>query len=147
MMRTAQFLVLLVVLGAGCSRKPSIQFGAVEGETIHETTKIEYRLRNSYGYRLSFPRSIGVVRLKEEFLLPSAANWGEKSSPDPLITHIDQERSSDGSSMMQEVEFDTDLGDAFVRAYEIIQGDPKGLHKIKLWVNGQEFKTIEFNVE
>lgn len=142
--RLALFILLLTA--TGCARKPSVTFGALQGDEIRATTRIEYRIGNRYGYRIDFPSDAGTVRLREEFTLPSAATFRTQHS-DPGIRAVDEQKNFDSSKMTREFELDTKAESAYINAFEIIEGDPKGRHTIKLWLNGRELRTIEFQIE
>jgi hypothetical protein len=144
LVRFALFILLLAA--AGCSRKPSVTFGALQGDEIRATTRIEYRIGNRYGYRIEFPSDAGTVRLREEFTLPSAAALRTQHS-DPGIRAFDEQKNYDGSKMTREFELDTGAESAYINAFEITEGDPRGLHTLKLWINGRELRTIEFQIE
>ena len=144
LLRFALFTLLLTA--AGCARKPSITFGALQGDEIRATNRIEYRIGNRYGYRIEFPSDAGTVRLREEFTLPSAAAFRTEHS-DTGTRAFHEQTSSDGSKMTREFELDTAAESAYINTFEITEGDPRGLHTIKLWVNGGELRTIEFQIE
>ena len=68
-------LIAFALITAGCSKNPTVHFGAIEGDRVRDTTRIEHRLGNKYGYRIDFAKRMGIVRLREEFSLPAAAEW------------------------------------------------------------------------
>ena len=142
--RLALFILLLIA--AGCARKPSVTFGALQGDEIRATNRIEYRIGNRYGYRIDFPSGAGTMRLREEFALPSGAVLRTQHS-DSGIRAFYEQKNSDGSKMTREFEVDTGAESAYISGFEIIEGDPRGLHTIKLWLNGRELRTIEFQIE
>jgi hypothetical protein len=136
--------ILLAVAFAGCTKQPSVEFGLLDHDTVTPATDIKYEIGTSYGFRVHFPKDIGTVLLKQQFILPGAAQW--TSSGTANVEVVKSDVSPDGSTLVSETKVDTSINPEVTNRFRIIEGDPEGLHTINLWLNGVPLKTITFTI-
>jgi hypothetical protein len=127
----------------------SIQFGLYDNETdrLIETNRIPHHVGVQYAWRFLIYSSKNKVRVKEIFKLPSDAKWGDAFVPyNRNIVKV--ERSQSGDTYMQEydLEMNPDGFNDLLQAYKVAPGDPQGLYKVSIFVEGKLIKKINFNV-
>jgi len=144
----------------------SASFGLIdEAGNLTPTNVIPHRVGVVYGWKLAIESSKPTVRVKEVFELPGGARWTGGTLPDRMKL-VSLSLSKDGS--IREQEFDMQIfsnaelqgmhdagtnprvvvgkGTAFMEKYGIVDDDPRGTHRISIFVDSQLVNRFTFQV-
>lgn len=95
----------------------------------------------AYGWVVEIKTKAKVVRWREDFTLPSSpATWG---APEPFGSRA---TSDDGRSTITEREVHPKNGVLF-NYWAVAPGDPKGIYRMRISIEGREIRTFEFEVK
>lgn len=138
-----------IALSSGCTELPVAKFGVVHGNDVIPTTRIHHRPGARFGYQLDFSRDSGVIKIRDEFFQPGRARWRlDPSSKENMTRHMVRRESADGRLRTREFELEGyEAGGWFRTSWKIEPSDPKGAHRIRIWLNGRPPKEFNFRVE
>ena len=110
------------------------------GDSFRPTRDVSLAQKDAYGWVIQVRTDKPVIRWREEFTLPArAANWGV--GDDPQISVADDGRTS-------VTEREVEAGEGWIaNAWEVADGDPKGLYVMRVTVDGGPSREFEFNVQ
>jgi len=95
----------------------------------------------AYGWRLTVERPPGQMRWREEYVLPAApSTWGA------TLPGVKQDVSADGRTSVKEGELQ-DGENTLVNLWTVAEGDPKGKHVIRVYLDDKLVQTFNFQVE
>jgi hypothetical protein len=129
----------------------SVSFGvADDAHNLTSTNRIVHQVGVQYGWKLTVHSSKSKVRVKEVFKLPDSAQWTANQSVTNAFQVISDHRSPSGNISVSE--YDLEMGrtgyeeSELTKTYTVINGDPKGTHKISIYVEGNLIQEITFQV-
>ena len=95
----------------------------------------------AYGWRLTVKRDPGQMRWREEFVLPAApSSWGG------AVFGVKQDVSADGKTSVKEGELQ-DGENVLTNIWAVAEGDPKGKHVIRVYLDDKLVQTFNFELE
>lgn len=95
----------------------------------------------AYGWRLTVKREPGQMRWREEYVLPAApSTWGSATFG------VKQDVSADGKTSVKEGELQ-DGENTLTNLWTVAEGDPKGKHVIRVYLDDKLVQTFNFQVE
>lgn len=95
----------------------------------------------AYGWRLTLKRQPGQMRWREEFVLPAApSTWGG------AMFGVKQDVSADGKTSVKEGVLQ-DGENVLTNLWTVAEGDPKGKHVIRVYLDDKLVQTFDFDVE
>ncbi len=128
----------------------SVSFGLDNGDSLVPTNRIPHRIGVHYAWRLVIHSTKSNVRVKEIFKAPGSAPWGGNTWTPDGMKIISDKHSQSGNIHVEE--FDLEIGltspqeTVFVQSYEVVDGDPRGTHRISIFVDGKLIKKLTFVV-
>lgn len=123
----------------------SAEFGVLEygrpGELVLKPTNvIPLRVRQNYGWRIVLRNPPATVRWREEFTLPSKpVSWGGGARAGQ------RSLAGDGRTLVTERTVKP-VGGVISNAWQVLPGDPRGRHQIKVSVDGKLVTTFDFEL-
>lgn len=95
----------------------------------------------AYGWRLTVERQPGQMRWREEYVLPAApSTWGG------ALPGVRQDVSADGKTSVKDGELQ-DGENVLTNIWTVAEGDPKGKHVIRVYLDDKLAQTFNFDVE
>ena len=115
-----------------------VTFGYVEESTgrIVETRRIDTAKHPGFGWRLEFEGRRQTIRFREEFMLPSPAQTWQVGHE----TTVAADRASAVTEGDRRLGSEMTLRNAWIHT----EGDPKGQHTMRIWVDGKLVREIDF---
>ena len=108
---------------------------------IEPTTVIPLRAGVSYGWKITLDTNKKNLRWKEELTLPAAPkHWGIDPSVGKTTISTDRRTST-----TEREEFNH--AGVISNSWAVAPGDPKGLYRLRVFVEGQEVRNFEFTLE
>lgn len=102
---------------------------------VLETKTIKHAVGSPYGWRLHVDSISEVVQVREELVLPAPGNWNTFGA-----TTVSEDKRIGVSNFNLPVYKGT-----IENSWAVAEGDPKGEHTIRVWVDG--VPAAEFNFE
>jgi hypothetical protein len=103
------------------------------------TTNVPFKVGNMYGWRIQLPNYHGTVTWREVFHLPKAPEtWATEHSDNFSI-------SPDGTTAVSNRTQTTANGE-IENFWQIAPGDPKGNHKIEVYIDQRLIATFNFEI-
>ena len=151
------FLASVVALSSCSQRLPEhdVEFGLVRGNdqiVPVPGNQLPFRVGLVYGWRLNLHEPVDELRLNTVFTLPSPAQWDfeDQEGVDPTSGQGQSVESvrinASGQVFRNEITISTEEPSYQLGDYEMIARDPKGPHKLEIFLNGTLIETIEFAI-
>jgi hypothetical protein len=116
-------------------------FGVYKGlgrkTEVLETKTIKHSVGSPYGWRLTLDSTLDVVPVREELVLPDAGNWETSGA-----TVVSEDKRIGTSNFNLPV-----YQGAIENSWAVADGDPKGDHIIRVWVDGAPAAEFKFEIK
>jgi hypothetical protein len=110
------------------------------------TENIPFRVGGQYGYELSVHSTSGSVQVKEVFDLPQPSTWSESGDLKPGMKVLGEETTNGGKTHIMNYEVKCDGTTIVNRKFSIVEGDPQGLYRFTIYLDGQVVEQADLQV-
>jgi hypothetical protein len=121
-----------------------------ENDNLRETDLIPYAVGNEFGYELAVHTPRGKVHVKEVLELPGPVPWPETQQAGIEGMKVLSTKVLNGRKthvLEYELHCQPDNWISYGQGYEILQGHPKGQHRLTIYINDDLAEEVTFEVE